>query len=110
MEFLGIGWMEMIIIGLVALIVVGPERLPQAAQTVGKIIGYISQQVTNIKQEIRQPVENELVDLKGKFEEIRQPVANELADFKGQFQDTIQDVTDIEPISEQHNSKPPEKH
>jgi len=108
MELLGIGWMEMIIIGLVALIVVGPERLPQAARTVGKIIGYVSQQWSNIKQEIRQPVENELTDMKDNFQDIRQPIENELADLKGKFQDSIHDITDIEPISEKPEAQPPE--
>jgi len=81
MELFGIGWMEMLVIGLVALIVVGPERLPQAARTVGKLIGYLSRQWKNIQQEIRQPLEGELSDIKGEFE------------------DAIQKATDIEPLT-----------
>jgi len=89
MELFGIGWMEMLVIGLVALIVVGPERLPQAARTIGKIAGYLTQQLRNIKQEIRQPVESELIDIKGKFE------------------DTIHEVVDIEPLTEKTEKKTP---
>jgi Tat protein translocase TatB subunit len=36
MDFLGIGPMELIVILIIALIVVGPERLPQLAQSIGK--------------------------------------------------------------------------
>jgi len=89
MELFGIGWMEMLVIGLVALIVVGPERLPQAARTIGKIVGYLTQQLRNIKQEIRQPIEGELIDIKGKFE------------------DTIHEVADIEPLTEKTEKKTP---
>ncbi len=82
MELFGIGWMEMIVIGLVALIVVGPKRLPQAAQTIGRLFGYATQQWRNIQTEIRRPMENELIDIKSEFEE------------------TVQDITDIEPLVE----------
>lgn len=92
MELFGIGWMEMIVIGLVALIVVGPARLPEAAQTIGNVIGYLSRQWKNIQQEIRQPVEGELSDIKGRFE------------------GTIREVTDIEPLSvKKKDQKPTEQ-
>jgi len=87
MEFLGIGWMEMIVIGLVALIVVGPKRLPQAAQTIGRLFGYASQQWRNIQNEIRRPMENQLIDIKNEFEE------------------SIHDITDLEPLIEKPHSK-----
>lgn len=92
MELFGIGWTEMLVIGLVALIVVGPERLPQAARTVGNIIGYLSRQVRNIQQEIRNPVEGELNNLKSSVE------------------DSIQEVTDLEPLADKPAKKSAESH
>ena len=89
MELFGIGWMEMVVIGMVALIVVGPERLPQAARTVGKVIGYVTKQVRNIQEEIRKPVEDEVHSLKSSFE------------------DTVHDVTDIEPLPDKSEPKTP---
>lgn len=82
----------MLVIGLIALIVVGPERLPQVARTIGNLIGYLSRQVRNIREEIRQPVENEFIDIKGKFN------------------DTIREVTDIEPVKEKPEQSPPKQH
>ena len=82
MELFGIGWMEMIVIGLVALIVVGPKRLPEAAQTIGRLFGYVSQQWRNIQSEIHRPMDHELTDIKGELEQ------------------TIQDISDIEPLVE----------
>jgi Tat protein translocase TatB subunit len=90
MELFGIGWMEMIVIGLVALIVVGPQRLPQAAQTIGRLFAYGTQQWRNIQTEIRKPMENEFIDI------------------KAEFKDTVQEITDIEPlidITPKQNSK-----
>jgi sec-independent protein translocase protein TatB len=39
----GIGWGEMVVIGLVALLVVGPEKLPEVAKTVGRFYGQLRQ-------------------------------------------------------------------
>jgi sec-independent protein translocase protein TatB len=38
MDFLGVGPLELIVILIIALIVVGPERLPQLAQSIGKTL------------------------------------------------------------------------
>ncbi len=39
----GIGWGEMVVIGLVALLVVGPEKLPEMAKTIGHFYGQLRQ-------------------------------------------------------------------
>jgi sec-independent protein translocase protein TatB len=36
MDFLGVGPLELIVVRIIALIVVGPERLPELAQSIGK--------------------------------------------------------------------------
>ena len=36
---LGVGWTEMLVIGVVALIVIGPKDLPMMMQRLGKVIG-----------------------------------------------------------------------
>lgn len=77
MEFLGIGWMEMLVIGLVALLVVGPDRLPQAAQNIGRVISYATKQWRSIQEQVRNPVESEIIDVKGKIRD----VTNEVTDF-----------------------------
>ena len=46
-----IGFWELMIIGLVALLVVGPERLPKLAYTAGKWLGKGRSMVTSIKHE-----------------------------------------------------------
>ncbi|MCW8826228.1 MAG: Sec-independent protein translocase protein TatB, partial [Gammaproteobacteria bacterium] len=47
-----IGFWELSIIGVVALIVIGPERLPAVAKTVGLWVGQMKRFVGNMKMEI----------------------------------------------------------
>ncbi len=43
---------ELLVIGLVALIVIGPERLPKVARTAGQWIGRLNRYVSQVKQDI----------------------------------------------------------
>jgi sec-independent protein translocase protein TatB len=57
-----IGFSELVVIGLVALIVIGPERLPRVARTVGALLGRFQRYVNDVKSEVRR--EMEIEDLK----------------------------------------------
>lgn len=52
-----IGFSELVVIGLVALIVIGPERLPRVARTVGHLIGRLQRYVADVKSDINREVE-----------------------------------------------------
>ncbi|SEQ58812.1 sec-independent protein translocase protein TatB [Devosia sp. YR412] len=49
---LGLGWTEMLVIGVVALIVIGPKDLPVVMNRVGKIIGQIRRMGSEFQREI----------------------------------------------------------
>src|SRR5574340_1729189 len=57
-----IGFSELIVIGLVALVVIGPERLPRVARTVGHLLGRLQRYVSDVKSDIQR--EMQLEDLK----------------------------------------------
>lgn len=57
-----VGFSELIVIALVALIVIGPERLPRVARTLGHLAGRLQRYVTDVKADISR--EMELEDLK----------------------------------------------
>jgi sec-independent protein translocase protein TatB len=57
-----IGFSELVVIALVALIVIGPERLPRVARTAGALLGRFQRYVNDVKSEVRR--EMELEDLK----------------------------------------------
>ncbi|MFB9885964.1 Sec-independent protein translocase protein TatB [Balneatrix alpica] len=49
-----VGFTELLLVGLVALLVLGPERLPVAARTVGLWVGRIKRTVNNVQREINE--------------------------------------------------------
>lgn len=57
-----IGFSELMVIALVGLIVIGPERLPRVARTVGHLLGRLQRYVSDVKSDISR--EMQLEDLK----------------------------------------------
>lgn len=54
-----IAFSELLIIGIVALIVIGPERLPKVARTAGQWLGKLNRYVAQVKQDIDRDIKLE---------------------------------------------------
>src|SRR4051812_14459420 len=54
-----IGFSELMVIGVVALIVIGPEKLPRVARTVGHLLGRMQRYVSDVKADINREIELE---------------------------------------------------
>jgi sec-independent protein translocase protein TatB len=64
-----IGFSELMVIGIVALVVIGPERLPRVARTAGHLFGRLQRYVTQVKGDISREMElAELGKMKTEFE------------------------------------------
>src|SRR5688572_1883819 len=64
------GFDKIALIGAVALIVLGPERLPRVARTVGHLMGKAQRYVADVKAEVNRSIELEdLKKMKGEFED-----------------------------------------
>lgn len=65
-----IGFSELMVISLVALIVIGPERLPKVARTVGHLLGRLQRYVSDVKSDISR--EMQLEELRKMQQQIEQ--------------------------------------
>ncbi len=65
-----IGFSELILIALVALIVIGPERLPKVARTAGHLLGRLQRYVNDVKADINR--EMQLDELKRLQQQVEQ--------------------------------------
>jgi sec-independent protein translocase protein TatB len=52
-----IGFSELMIIAVIALVVIGPERLPRVARTLGHLAGRLQRYVTDVKADINREIE-----------------------------------------------------
>jgi len=65
-----IGASEIFVIGVVALIVIGPERLPRVAKTLGHLFGRLQRYVSEVKSDISREIElEELRNLKNTMQD-----------------------------------------
>lgn len=52
-----IGFSELMVIGVVALVVIGPERLPKVARTAGHLLGRLQRYVHDVKTDINREMQ-----------------------------------------------------
>ena len=77
------GFDKIALIGAVALIVIGPEKLPRVARTVGHLVGKAQRYVADVKAEVNRSIELEdLKKMKTEFEDaarnVQSTVSNEI--------------------------------
>ena len=77
------GFDKIALIGAVALIVIGPEKLPRVARTVGHMLGKAQRYVADVKAEVSRSIElEELQKMKSQFEtaarDVEQSVTREM--------------------------------
>jgi sec-independent protein translocase protein TatB len=85
------GFDKIALIGAVALIVIGPEKLPRVARTVGHLIGKAQRYVADVKAEVNRSIELEdLKKMKTEFEDaarnVQQTVSNEIQQTSSELQ------------------------
>jgi sec-independent protein translocase protein TatB len=92
-----VSWSEIMVIGVVALLVVGPKELPALLRTVGKYIGAIKRQASEFRaqfdeamreselDQIKKDIENVGRDMEETVREAERSVETEMADAKREF-------------------------
>ncbi len=78
-----IGFSELLLIGIVALVVIGPERLPKVARTAGHLFGRMQRYVADVKADINREIQAEELhklqeEIRSSVNSIEQSVAREL--------------------------------
>ncbi|MFO1269316.1 MAG: Sec-independent protein translocase protein TatB [Rubrivivax sp.] len=69
------GFDKLALIGAVALIVIGPEKLPRVARTMGHLLGKAQRYVADVKAEVNRSIElDELKKMKTEFEQAARDV------------------------------------
>jgi len=85
------GFDKIALIGAVALIVIGPEKLPRVARTLGHLVGKAQRYVADVKAEVNRSIElDELKKMRTQFEtaakDVENTVRSEVNDAKDAFE------------------------
>ncbi len=91
---LDIGVTKLAIIGGIALIVIGPEKLPALAKTIGTLLGRARRYVADVKAEVGRSIElDELKKMKDTMENAARDVENSIQTTSSDFEKTWADAT-----------------
>jgi sec-independent protein translocase protein TatB len=76
-----VGWSEMLVIAVVAIVVVGPKELPRMLRTFGKSMGYVRRTANDFKRQFDEAIreaerEADLADAKKTIQSIGNPLAD----------------------------------
>lgn len=89
-----LGVSKIALIGAVALIVIGPEKLPRVARTVGTLLGKAQRYVSDVKQEVNRSMElDELKKMKEDVEGAARDVENSIHTSASDFEKSWADAT-----------------
>ena len=87
-----IGFSELVVCGIVALVVIGPERLPRVARTLGVLFGRLQRYVATVKADINR--EMDMADLGKVKSEFESAARSFQSDFKSQAAEVEREVRD----------------
>ncbi len=94
-----IGFSEIVVIGVVALVVIGPERLPKTARTLGHLFGRLQRYVSDVKADISREMELDELrklqrEMQGAAREFEQSVTTVAHDVKTGVQNVERELND----------------
>ncbi len=109
-----IGFSELLVIAIVALIVIGPQRLPAVARTLGHLFGRMQRYVNDVKADISREMElDELKKLQSSMEDtarsMRDSLDKEVSETTGELNKVAQSAqVEPDPLAEPAAQPAPE--
>jgi len=90
-----VSFSELMLIGIVALVVIGPQRLPTVARTIGHLVGRAQRYVNDVKSDIQREMDlEELRNLKGQMEDAARTVQASLEETSQELQQAKDSLAD----------------
>jgi len=110
------GFLEMLVIGVLALVIVGPERLPGIARKVGSWLGKARALVNTTKADIERELRtdemrNMLIMQEEKIRDLQTSVENSVNTASQQLKDRVNDeISETETLLKAKSEQPPSQH
>ena len=89
-----VSFSELMLIGVIALIVIGPERLPKVARTVGHLVGRAQRYVNEVKSDIQKEMDlKEIGDIKNQMEDAARSVQSSMTSSMDELKTAVNQPT-----------------
>jgi sec-independent protein translocase protein TatB len=82
-----VSFLELLVIAVVALIVIGPEKLPKVARTLGALTGRMQRYITQIKEEVNREVRFQ------ELQQLQQEIKETATKTQGKVQRNVENLT-----------------
>ena len=107
-----IGFSEMVVIAVVALVVIGPEKLPKTARTLGHLFGRLQRYVNDVKSDINREMELEELrklqtEVQGAAREIETSMSTAARDLESGVREVESQLSEQAPETPSASSLPP---
>jgi sec-independent protein translocase protein TatB len=106
-----IGWGELVVIGIVALIAIGPKELPSVLRSLGHWVGKIRRMASEFQGQFQEAMrEAEIADLKKQFDDASNAAANMTAGIENPLetaQKELQNAIEHKPDVAAESATPP---
>ncbi len=98
------GFLELLVVGIIALMVVGPERLPEVAAKAGKFVGKMKAFVATTREDIEKEIrsdelqsmlnqqKDEISELRDMMQSTKSEVSNEFTEASDLLDSSVSDV------------------
>lgn len=94
-----VSFSELIVIGIVALVVIGPERLPKVARTAGLLLGRLQRYVNDVKADISREMQlDELKKLQAQMQESARSLENSIRSEVASVEQAVQSSNDTSTV------------
>ncbi|HVP86896.1 MAG TPA: Sec-independent protein translocase protein TatB [Casimicrobiaceae bacterium] len=105
-----VGFSEIVLIAVVALIVIGPEKLPKVARTLGHMFGRLQRYVNEVKADINREIElDELRKLQTQVQDAARDMEQSMTDAAHQVESGLRSVEEQLNAAEAANAAPEAK-
>ena len=105
-----LGISKLALIGAVALVVIGPEKLPRVARTMGTLLGKAQRYISNVKAEVNRAMDlDELKKMRESVESAVQDVETSIHNHVSSLENEINTTTRESTLTEAPQYKHPQK-
>jgi sec-independent protein translocase protein TatB len=97
-QFLGIGWQEILLVLVLMLVVVGPERLPTVAYQVGRAVRTLQQYARAVRSEFGDEIgyiEEQYKTVRGEINTTRDTFREQQRSFEAEMREATQPIQDL---------------